>query len=354
MKRKKILITSIMTLLLLCFGLVCTGWVLFLWERHMLTKDAPELHEAVKRGDIEGVITLLESGANVNELAVIYIRADRSTPLCVAAKEGHIALVKILVANGASVNKGSPLAYAAGENHIEIMQYLLDKGANPKKRAYSGATAYGCAIATGNVEILKLLVAHGVKIRIDDDLAYNAGESGSLELVKYLSSKGVDFSTPKAACGAAGGGSVEVVGYLMSKGVNFDVKARDGRVPVIHAARSGKLPVLKLIVEKGVDIDRTDFDDATALHAAADMSDFSAVEYLLANGAKTSVVDVRGWTPLHTVAGFSGDIKIADILISHGIDVNAKDHEGQTALDHAEQWDKHELAIFLRDHCAKD
>ncbi len=353
MKRKKMFITGIMALLLLCLGLVCTGWVLFLWERHMLTKGVPELHEAVMKGDMDGVITLLESGANVNELAAVYGRADRSTPLCVAANEGNKAIVEILVANGASVNKGSPLTYAAGENHIEIMQYLLDKGANPKKRAFSGATAYGCAIATGNVEILKLLVAHGVKIRIDDDLAYNAGESGSLELVKYLSSKGVDFSTPKAACGAAGGGSVEVVGYLMSKGVNFDVKAPDGRVPVIHAAWSRKLPVLKLIVEKGVDINRTDFDDATVLHAAARMSDFSAVEYLLANGAKISVVDVRGRTPLHAAAAF-GDIQSADVLISHGVDVNAKDYEGQTALDFAKQSNKHELATLLRDRGAKD
>ncbi len=353
MKRKKILITGIMALLLLCFGLMCTGLALFVWEQHMLTKDTPELHEAVKRGDIDGVMTLLESGVNVNESAVIYHRGDLSTPLCVAAKEGHRALVEILVANGASVNKGSPFAYAAQGNHIEIMQYLLDKGANPKKKAFSGATAYKCAIGTGNVEMLKLLLAHGVKIKIDDDLAYKAGESGSLELVKYLSSKGVDFSTPKAACGAAVGGSVEVVGYLMSKGVNFDVKARDGRVPVIHAAMSGKLPVLKLIVEKGVDINRTDFDDATALHAAASMSDFSAVEYLLANGAKTSIVDVRGRTPLHKATDF-GDIKTADILISHGVDVNAKDYEGQTALDFAEQRNKHEMATLLRDRGSKD
>jgi cytohesin len=57
-------------------------------------------------------------------------------------------------------------------------------------------------------------------------------------------------------------------------------------------------------------------------------------------------------TPLHNAA-WKGHNEIAKLLIVKGADVNAKDVEGQTPLDWAEEEKHKEIASLLRKHGGK-
>ena len=79
---------------------------------------------------------LIEQGADVN-----YEVTGDETPLINAAWSGHFDIVKLLVDNGADVNKSSresyffssrlrtPLKMAKLEGHTDIVNYLMEKGA---------------------------------------------------------------------------------------------------------------------------------------------------------------------------------------------------------------------------------
>jgi cytohesin len=65
-------------------------------------------------------------GADINQA-----RDDGTTPLCVAAHQGHEAAVRALIELGADVSKAenngvTPLSVAAQEGHTAIVQILRD------------------------------------------------------------------------------------------------------------------------------------------------------------------------------------------------------------------------------------
>ena len=71
------------------------------------------------------------------------------------------------------------------------------------------------------------------------------------------------------------------------------------------------------------------------LHAAVRAGDVHAVERLVAAGAPVDARDELGSTPLLDAA-WSGNNEIADFLIRHGSDINAKHGEaGSTPLQYA-------------------
>ena len=68
--------------------------------------------------------------------------------------------------------------------------------------------------------------------------------------------------------------------------------------------------------------------------AEADQGQESAVRSLLAAGVSANSVDANGSTPLMTAAAFGWPSMIG-ILTEAGADIDAKDHEGRTALMYA-------------------
>jgi ankyrin repeat protein len=130
---------------------------------------ATALYVAALEGQLEVVKLLLASGAAID------VRADDgSTPLAIAAQHGHLAVARLLVDKGAAVdaaddNGVTPLARAAQirdgrpDQQLEMMKFLLARGANPKtpgfERAARDTTALELAESQerGYREIAKLL-----------------------------------------------------------------------------------------------------------------------------------------------------------------------------------------------------
>lgn len=88
------------------------------------------------------------------------------TPLMIAAQEGNLAVVKILI-DSHVVNldaqdnlKNSALSRAAFCNHLEIAALLLAGGASQKPTSWGDSPLFKATIA-GNVEMVKLLLENG-------------------------------------------------------------------------------------------------------------------------------------------------------------------------------------------------
>jgi uncharacterized protein len=234
---------------------------------------------AARTGSIDAARALLEGGADVNQ-------ATRYgwSPLLAATQNQNYKMARFLIERGANVNlanKGgwTPLYLATDNRNIEGGDYptrtadmdslafiaiLLDSGADVNARVTDstetrtvftnqwlnedGATAFLRAAQSGDLELLKLLVARGADPKINTRLGVTplavAAGIGWVEGVTR------EHSTAQ---------TVEAVQYLLSLGINPDVQADTGRVALHGAAHKGATEVVKVLVAAGARMDVLDF-----------------------------------------------------------------------------------------------
>lgn len=151
---------------------------------------------------------------------------------------------------------------------------------------------------------------------------------------KIVINKGVDVNQRdrdsyliNAACYR---GNLDMVQFLLDKGARVDVVAGDGATPLVWAGKSDKTgDIVKLLLEKGADVNAE-------------------------NKLGTSAFDnaVRSYC----TSKEPPSIRVLEILVSHGADVDNPIPEGEAAgytnLTTAIVWEKPELTRFLIDHGA--
>lgn len=159
--------------------------------------DGVEFRGAVDRGDVDKVDEMLTAGVNPNykpdapeaSWSVLMLAANSGRAplidklskggrmpkvedrdphgfqaLMLAAYQGHVEIVKILLSKSADVNakndKGeTPLMMAAAEGHKEVVASLLEAKANPDAVDSNEMSAIEKAARWGRSECLKLLLA---------------------------------------------------------------------------------------------------------------------------------------------------------------------------------------------------
>lgn len=137
------------------------------------------LVESAAKGELSKVNDLLKSGINPDTKD---LGGDDTTPLFMAAANGHDNVVKILIAAGANVNaateKGlTPLMLAAFQGSAHAVLTLLEAGANANAQDYMEETALMYAVKPINIltephilglqcVIVKTLLAFGADPKI--------------------------------------------------------------------------------------------------------------------------------------------------------------------------------------------
>eukprot|EP01087_Luapelamoeba_hula_P016302 TRINITY_DN500_c1_g2_i1.p1 TRINITY_DN500_c1_g2~~TRINITY_DN500_c1_g2_i1.p1 ORF type:complete len:416 (-),score=38.82 TRINITY_DN500_c1_g2_i1:110-1357(-) len=174
--------------------------------------------------------------AKERSLSAILAFLARKTPtglLCNAAKNGDLAQVKQLLAQGVSIeqddqNGKTALHWAVERKDVKMAALLIDMGANIGAKNQRGQTPVHYAGYQGSLEILKLMIAkEGPEIinwhNDDNEMVFNyACNWGHLEMVEYMIQFDVNI-------------------------LNLDVR---GSTPFHHACSSFNIPLISLLLEK--------------------------------------------------------------------------------------------------------
>jgi ankyrin repeat protein len=183
-------------------------------------------------------------------------------------------------------------------------------------------------------ETAKLLIENGANLNTKQPLMpylHRASEKGdrTVEIVKLLIKKGVDvnekqYDKTSALHIAAQKGAIEIAKSLIEKGADIKARIYDGKSALHFAAQKGAIEIVKLLIKKGVDVNEKTIHGETALHfASGEKGAIETVKLLIEKGLNVNEKTIFGITPLHN-ASYCGDAEIAEILIKHGVDLDAK------------------------------
>jgi ankyrin repeat protein len=322
------------------------------------------------------------------------------TPLLFAAKVGDVATAKLLIDKGADINvisgtDGSPLIMAASQANENLALYLLEAGADPNAVDANGMTALHYALRDG------IKVLHG-EIITEKKMVCNFGGENFLcrpyetlneELITYLNNPEsevyvidspnfdgygeYDLNKP-----LAGPNMHNLVAALLDKGADPNAKMKyppealrldtnpwftlKDATPFFLASAAQDLDSVSVLLEEGAEPlmetvinpvvynvqanhpaeDNMVVGNATTLMAAvgigrrADLTfeeEDNAVkiaEILISLGADVNETTITGWTALHAAA-FLGSDKLISFLVQQGAEIDTLTGCGRSPISMA-------------------
>ncbi|XP_074428586.1 ankyrin repeat domain-containing protein 42 isoform X6 [Larus michahellis] len=127
------------------------------------------VHEAVKAGDVEQLVSMIKSGAGINEVDLVH----KFTPLHCAAHSGSLECLHWLLWHGAdtaqvTVRGWTAAHLAAIRGQDACMQALLKNGANAEAQDDRGCTPSHLAAAHGQSYTLQTLLRSGANVNVSD------------------------------------------------------------------------------------------------------------------------------------------------------------------------------------------
>ena len=276
------------------------------------------IHLAAREGHAATVRALLDGGVPID----LPSAADHTTPMLVAAINGHFDLVAELLARGADPNAASdagatplyavlnvrwapkarhpqPLEHEQqATGYLELMQALLDAGAEVNARLRhtlwfttynrdllgvdrAGATPFWRAVHATDVPAMKLLLEYGA----DPDLP----------TIKVSERRGGSGETPDPSGlppVPVGGPAVHPIHAAAGVGYGQGFAGNSHR----HAPE-GWMPTMRFLVEElGADVNARDLNGYTPVHHAAARGDNEMILYLVEKGADVTAVARNGRT----------------------------------------------------------
>lgn len=269
---------------------------------HRDDKNCTPLHHAAFGGCAGTVQYLLDAGADLHVVA-----SWCGSALCLAALRRHHKVVEVLLRHGAKVNRICPMLGSAAHaacvgGDIAIIQTLLEAGADFKAKAETCIDAYDDLLAP-DIETMLELPLH-CRIR-HPELRFQYGSAG---------------------VSAAERGFCEVVGFLLDlPGALFANEEFLSGAPQDTTDRHS--PVL--YVRK-----------ATLIMIAASRHGPDLLDLLLSSGAdpmpmdnwQSTAIDYLCRRPIFGTAQHADPVRCITTLVHHGVDVNASDRDGSTAL----------------------
>jgi ankyrin repeat protein len=145
--------------------------------RTFLLQVCPSLLEAAKSGDVNTAKVLLKcSDSRCSDYDI-----HRSTPLTHAAGYGHVDVVRVLLEEGANVNRANgttctALHQAAWNGHLDVCRLLLDWGAKVDAWDKLRISPLHVAAERVHLTVVKLLVHMGANVSLKDKWGKTASD----------------------------------------------------------------------------------------------------------------------------------------------------------------------------------
>lgn len=215
--------------------------------------------------------------------------------------------------------RGSEVALASG--NLRTAQVLATKGVNIKEKTLRGESSLHLVVRYQQSHLIPFLVGHGVH---PDEISSSEPE-WTIKRQRPRSSLGFRSST--------------------GQGVNSVIDPAEE--PPLHlAALNGSRECVEELLAAGADIDRRDSLQATPLMKALEGTNYHVMDVLLRAGADVNAALLYHRNALHFAAA-AGDVRAANMLLSHGANPWVQDYTGSTAIDLARRYNNDDLALNM-------
>gem|GEM_PF-1333445 len=385
------------------------------WRLALESEGEPQLHSIVQSKNLKAIERALDAGADPNEKDTLlgwgYAPLHVAVAMAGSTDAPRIqAIIELLAKRGADLNAvcdnhGTPLQLAADGFVVDC---LIGLGADPNRPDRNGMTPLHAAVGRGDREIAEKLLAAGANINpagANRSVLGQAAWAGRFELVPWLIEKGarlyqddmalgwvatsddpqaletaqrlIDSGarvTDELLCWAA---TPEMIGLLARHGASIDALLREGRNPVLTRgmaeARAARLRALR---DLGCDLCAADKHGATVLHDVASYFEGALTLPQILPVLKESGVDVNatngdGATALHllveTLLPYVTDrvigmdrkypveeaVRLVQLLLDAGADPRLTNKTGEDVVAIAKRLDAPRAFLkFLREACA--
>jgi len=342
------------------------------------------------------VKALLASGANPN-LALL----AGETPLMVASRSGHAEAAELMLQKDAKVNATAArgqtaLMWAVAQRHPTVVKVLLAHGADVHARSdvwnqmmavpphgvkqynkvipHGGDTALLFAARAGDFDSAKLLVGAGANVNDADAWGVTAtvmaAHAGFGEIVEFLLERGADPNAAKPGFTALHAAimrrNTRMVTALLARGANANApletwtptrrSSRDwnfapelvGATPFWLASRFNEPDVMRLLLKHGAD---PKFVHHASYHNEEPVEPRTQVTTAVM--AATGMGGGVAWVQSDRAERERLMLEAVTLAAEQGIDLNAANTDGRTALDAARAAKFESVVKFLADRGAR-
>jgi ankyrin repeat protein len=343
------------------------------------TEGETALMTVARTGVVEAAKVLLDHGAKVDAREEWH----GQTALMWAVDEQHPAMAKELIAHGADVNAVSninkwerqvtseprdkwlplggltPLLFAARQGCVECANVLLEGGAKINTTDPDGISPVVLAIINGHYDVAGFLLNKGA----DPNLADDTGRTALFSAVDFNTMPADNRPPPRVLDNQIS--SFDLIKLLLDKGANVNAQLKKqqpyrakldrgddtmlttGTTPLLRAAKAADIPAMRLLLARGADPKLATRAGITPLMAAAGLGSkeedstgrfkteeeaIEAIQLCLDAGVDINAANGQGQTALHAAA-LKGYDKVVQFLADHGANLSAKDRQGKTPLD---------------------
>jgi ankyrin repeat protein len=265
------------------------------------------------------------------------------TPLHLSVRQGQVETAMALMAAGADLNvvsggdKTSPLLLATINGHFDLALALLAKGADPNLASENGVTPLYAAV---NVQ-------WAPKALYPQPRAYMQQKASYLDLMKALLEKGAKVDA-------------RIKKKVWYSGYNFDLSGVDetGATPFWRAAYASDVDAMKLLIAHGADPNLRTLKAAGRPRTgdgARESKDVSGLPPVPTGGPAITALQAAAGVGYgegfaansHRFAPGGMLLAVKYLVEELQADVNAADHEGNTALHHAAARGDNEMIKYL-------
>ena len=249
-----------------------------------------KIYDACASGDVDEVRRQIH-GSNVNDDTLIFI----------ASENGHTEVVRLLLAHSADPGYMAHFSTLLGEairkGHADVVRLLLDDYgvAVDDERSRTGPlgaellplmAAIVSNAFSGQLEVVRVLLAHGASPNTTKDRGFEAGAS--------------------ALWLAVHGDRIEIARALIEAGAEVDIKGPRGVTPLWKAVYNGRLAMARLLL----DCSSSSIDWACDRHV-------NSPSVQVPSTVDGGTVSLGGSTPL-SLACLTGKVGLVRLLLQRG------------------------------------
>ena len=312
------------------------------------------LHNAVFQDCSREVLqAMLEHGAKMNAT-----NGYHETALSVACSQGNENAISVLLIAEADPNIVDADGDTCLHNAVlqgcskDVLQAMVDHSANVNAKNRENQTALLLACKERKTDIINILLNAGADPNIADTddnkcLYYVARNYFNKDLfgvntAKQENQTGLLLADEKR--------NIDIIDTLLKEGADPNIPDTDGNT-YFHYAVDKKCPkeFLQAITGHCTDINATNQENETALLLACVHGEYSKICVLLEAGADPNIANKNGNACIHYAAHDDFSKEVLQAILDQGADVNAENHQNQTALIWAcERGDADIIHILLR------